>query len=114
MPDPVPFQRPINWTRLRSNEAERVIKDRAKNTENVEISLHAYDRIGERSILAGDVYRILQEGTVEGAPVLEDGEWKVIMVKRMPGTRTAGVVTLIIADNNEVFVKTVEWMDWIR
>jgi len=114
MPDPIPFKRPINWRRLRADEAESEIKRRAKDTSNVAISDHAYDRIGERAILSRDVYRILQEGIVEGTPASEDGEWKVIMVKRMPGTRTAGVVTLIVADNDEVFVKTVEWMDWIR
>jgi hypothetical protein len=49
---------------------------------------------------------ILQQPTPENAR-----EWKVIVVKRMPGTREAGVVTLIAMDNNELFVKTVEWMD---
>jgi hypothetical protein len=41
-------------------------------------------------------------------------EWKVVVVKRMPGTREAGVVTLIAKDDNTLFVKTVQWMDWFR
>ncbi len=39
-------------------------------------------------------------------------EWKVIVRKRMPGTRDAGVVTLIATDADTLFVKTVEWMAW--
>jgi hypothetical protein len=30
----------------------------------------------------------------------------------MPGTRDAGVVTLIMTDDDMLFVKTVQWMDW--
>jgi hypothetical protein len=114
MADPVPFRRPIHWNRLRADEATRVINERAKNTDNVIIGFHAFDRVEERSIVAEDIYWILRTGTAEGPPVLKDGEWKVIMVRRMPGTREAGVVTLIVEENEEVFVKTVEWMDWIR
>ena len=49
---------------------------------------------------------ILQKPSQENAR-----EWKVIVVKRMPGVREAGVVTLIAMDNEKLFVKTVEWMD---
>lgn len=70
--------------------------------------------VGDRSIVAEDVYWILQEGRVEKAPIDEEGEWKVIMVRRMLEHREAGVVTLIVQDDDKVFVKTVERMDWIR
>ena len=114
MADSLPFRRPINWQRLHSDDAERVVKERARQTENVFFSEHAFDRIEERSIVQEDVYWILETGAVEGQPVFEDGEWKVIMVRRMPGKRDAGVVTLFVQENEELFVKTVEWMDWIR
>jgi len=114
MADLVPFKRPIRWDSLRSDEAEKVIKERAQNTDNVIIGAHAFDRVEERSIVAEDIYWILQTGIVDGRPVCEEGEWKVIMVRRMPGLREAGVVTLIVQENDAVFVKTVEWMDWIR
>jgi hypothetical protein len=114
MVDPIPFERPINWNRLRSDEAERVIRERSKDTANVVISDHAFERVKQRSIVAPDVYWILQTGFAEGIPVMENGEWKVIMTRRMPGSREAGVVTLIVGENEEVFVKTVEWMDWRR
>jgi hypothetical protein len=51
---------------------------------------------------------------VEGDPVLDNGDWKVIVVKRMPGTRKAGAVTLFTKDGKTLFVKTVEWMDWLK
>jgi hypothetical protein len=61
-----------------------------------------------------DVYWILETGTVQARPTKENsGEWKVIVVKRMPGTREAGVVTLIAQDDDTLFVKTVQWMDWL-
>ncbi|HWB49303.1 MAG TPA: hypothetical protein VG651_09350 [Stellaceae bacterium] len=114
MPDPIPFRRPVNWAKLRADQAQEIIRKRSQTTTNVVISLHAFDRIEARSIIAEDVYWILQTGFAEGVPTYEDGEWKVIMVRRMPGCREAGVVTLIVGENEEVFVKTTEWMDWLR
>jgi hypothetical protein len=115
---PIPFQRPINWKRLRSDEAERIIRERVADTNNVIISEHAFERINERSqcglLIAEDIYNILENGQVEGQPSLEDGEWKVTVVKRMPGTREAGVVTLFARSDTSLFVLTVEWMDWLR
>src|SRR3982750_4270191 len=99
MPDPVPFLRPVNWRRIRADEAELIIKERVKKTENVFFSLHAFDRVEERSILQEDVYWILETGSVEGTPACNDGEWTVTVVKRMPGSREAGVVTLFVQEN---------------
>jgi hypothetical protein len=115
---PTPVQRPVRWGNLRSDEAERVIRQRVKDTENVIISVHALDRVRERfsgdTLNTEDVYWILETGSVTDKPVREnEREWKVIVVKRMPGTREAGVVTLIATDSTRLFVKTVEWMDWI-
>jgi hypothetical protein len=118
MPDPVPLRRPIRWDKLRRDEAERIIRERCKDTHNVRIGVHAYQRLIERSgvqeILQEDVYWILETGTVESDPVFEKGAWKVVVVKRMPGTRDAGAVTLFVRDDDALFVKTVEWMDWLR
>jgi hypothetical protein len=114
MAEPIPFRRPINWDRLRADEAERIIRERCGETGKVSFSEHAFDRVEYRSITTEDVYWILETGYVEGRPVLDGAEWKVLVVKRMPGTREAGVVTLIIEDDETIFVKTVEWMDWLR
>ena len=43
-----------------------------------------------------------------------EGGWKVTVVRRMPGTREAGVVTIVWRTKDELFVKTVEWMDFTR
>jgi hypothetical protein len=115
--DSTPFRRPVRWSNLRSDEAEREIRERVKDTDNVIISDHAFDRMDERfsgiAFTAVDVYWILETGTVQGTPTRENGqEWKVVVVRRMPGAREAGVVTLVASTNNKLFVKTVEWMDW--
>lgn len=113
--DPIPFHRPIRWDRLRSDEAQRVIRKWAADTGNVIIGVHAFDRIDERSILQTDVYRILRTGHVEGNPTRnEKGEWEVVVVQRMQGTREAGVVTIILRAQAKLFVKTVMWMDYER
>lgn len=115
MVDPIPLRRLINWERLRSDEAERIIKERAADSDKVDISLHAYDRVEERSILAADVFVILRQGMIEGAARKNEfGDWEATMVKRMPGRREAGVVTIIFQDEDRIFVKTVQWMDWTR
>jgi hypothetical protein len=114
MTDPLPFRRPIRWSDLRTDEAERLVRERVKVTGNVIISEHAFDQLDLRfgSILQEDVYWILEKGIIERKPIKENPTgWKVIVVKRMPGTREAGVVTLIATDNDTLFVKTVEWMD---
>lgn len=114
MADPIPFRRPVNWQALRAQDAERIVRERSKDTANVKLSLHAFDRIDQRSILADDVYDILRTGFIDGDPRADEDAWVVVMTKRMPGTRQAGVVTLIMQDDATVFVKTVEWMDWTR
>lgn len=112
---PTPFRRPINWAKLRTDEAERIIRERAAVTARVVIGVHAFDRVEERSITQQDVYRILRTGFVEGFPQRNiEGEWEVVVVKRLPGTREAGAVTIVYRSEDVLFVKTVEWMDLKR
>ncbi len=115
MVEPVPLKRPINWAKLRADEAEGIIRERAKDSRNVVYSDHAFDRIDDRSITRLDADRILRTGYVEG-PIQRnlEGEWEITVVKRMPGCREAGVVTIVYRENDQLFVKTVEWMDWNR
>ncbi len=111
MVDPTPFRRPIRWDRLRSDEAERVIRERAADTAKVRFALHAFDRIDDRSITQVDAYRILREGYVDTLQKNLDGEWEAIVTKRMPGSREAAVVTIVFRQIDELFVKTVMWQD---
>lgn len=113
-----PPRRPIRWGNLRTDEAERVIRERVRDTDNVVIGNHALERVNERfgglSFTTEDIYWILETGSIPDRPTRENArEWKVIVVKRMPGTREAGVVTLIATDSDRLFVKTAEWMDWL-
>ena len=117
MADPIPFRRPTRWDNLRADEAERLVRQRVKDTGNVIFSRHALKRIRERLEGYGfstvDVLWILETGTIRDRPTREDAaSWKVIVTKRMPGTRDAGVVTLIATEDDTLFVETVEWMDW--
>lgn len=112
MGNPVPFRRPVNWDRFRPDEAERVIHERAADTDNVIMGVHAYDRIEERSITQPDVYVILRTGHVIEAPQRNiEGDWEAVVEKRMPGGRAAGVVTIVFREEETLFVKTVEWID---
>lgn len=115
MVDPIPVRRPINWARLPNDQAERLIRERAADTSKIRFSLHAYDRIAERSITQIDAIRILRTGHIEGNPQKTvEGEWEVTVVKRILGTREVGVVTIIWRNKDELFVKIVEWMDFTR
>ena len=115
MADPPAFRRPIRWHALRADEAERIIRERVADTDNVIFSEHAFDRVDERSITQEEAYWILEGGSVESQPErVGEAEWKVLVARRMPGTREAGVVTAIAKDDRRIFVITVEWLDWIR
>jgi hypothetical protein len=108
-----PPRRPIRWDNLRTDEAERVIRERVRDTDNVIIGNHALERVNERfgglSFTTEDIYWILETGSIPDRPTRENArEWKVIVVKRMPGTREAGVVTLIATGFSSKW-----WNGWI-
>ena len=109
------FERPVRWEKPRMDELEKVIRSRSKQTENVIISDHAFDRVEERDITQQDVYNILRTGVV-----LENIEnvskqpntWKVQVMKALNGGyRQAIAVTLVVKDDDHLFVKTVMWRD---
>ena len=111
MGEVTPFPRPINWAELRSDEAEKVIRERAEDTGNVIFSDHAWDRVSEREITRQDVFRILQQGYCQEPAKDEFGRWKVIVTKRLQGSREAGVITVIVDDEEKLIIPTVQWMD---
>jgi hypothetical protein len=108
--------RPIHWNRrLRTDEAQREIKRRLDIADPI-ITDHAYDRIKERGderLLDSDVLTILRQGTVRQQPRKEENGWSVTVERRMPGSREAGVVTVIVHPGDDLNVITVEWMDWL-
>lgn len=97
--------------RLSSSQAERIVKDRARESANVIIGYHARARMSERDIFIDDVFRVLRTGSVDDDPTRTDhGEWQCKMAKRIRGTRSVGVVTIIL-HKAKLFLKTVEWED---
>jgi hypothetical protein len=117
MVDPVPLRRPPRWELLRSDEAERIIREWSKDTGRVIITSHAFERVEERSELelvdTPTIYRILQTGQVFGEPTKnERGHWQAIMAARMPGGREACAVTVIVRDDQTLIVRTVMWKDF--
>jgi hypothetical protein len=116
MSDPrVVVVRPIRWDRLRTDEAEREIQRRLKINAPF-VSDHAFERLDEREeqgrLNSADMLKILQAGSVCKEPRRENNGWMVIVEKRMPGSRQAGVVTVIVVPGDDLEVITVQWMDW--
>lgn len=106
-----PSQRPINWERLRADEAERLIKERSGDTAKVIIVGHPKARAKEREILTVDIYRILREGMVVDMPTKVEGGWEAVICRRIRGTRDAGAATILLREDETVIVKTVMWID---
>jgi len=114
---PAEIVRPIRWASLRTDEAERVIRERAKDQGKIIFGTHAFERIEQRSITQVDALNILKMGCVREEPqkLSGEGDWTVIVERRMPGGRMAGVVTIIFhPPSDTLFVKTVEWLDLKR
>jgi hypothetical protein len=109
-----PFRRPINWGHLRQDDAERIVRSRASdaNTGRVIFTEHTWDRASEREFTREDIFQILRHGhCLEQPERNEQGEWQVIMVARIGGSRDAGAVTVILEDENTLIIRTVQWMD---
>ena len=108
--------RPIRWDRLRTDEAEKEIKRRLAIAEPF-VSPHAFDRLEEREeqglLNSVDMMEVLRTGSVCQPPRRQAEGWVVVVEKRMPGSREAGVVTLIVLPGDELEVWTVQWMDWL-
>ena len=99
----------VTVMRLTAGVAEKRIREIAQVSENVILGAHARQRMIERELFDGDVFRVLRQGHVDDAPELTTSkEWKCKITMKIRGGRTAGVVTIIL-HNGKLFVKTVEW-----
>lgn len=107
----VPLRRPVRWDRLRCDEAERLVRERAKASENVIITHHAAQRLLERGILDIDLFRALRNGQVVDDPVRVNDDWEVKVVKRLKGARDVQTVTIIVRADETLIIKTVMWRD---
>lgn len=96
---------------LSAARAEKLVRQRAQDSEKVIIGDHARNRMTERDIDIGDVLQVLRSGTVDSDPTLTDrGEWQCKMVKKIRGARSVGVATIML-HKGKLFLKTVEWED---
>ena len=98
-------------SRLRTDQAERLIHRLARDSGNVILTMHAKARMAERDIVRRDLDRILRAGTVSEEPLRDRyGNWSCKIVLRLRGRRDAGAVT-VIEKGKMLIVVTVEWED---
>jgi len=113
--DPIPLRRPLRWDRLRTDEAERVIREWAQDATRVAFTRHAFERVAERNygvLTTVTVLRVLREGQRHWRSARnERGHWQAIMARRMPGGRDACAVTVIVREDRSLVVRTVMWRD---
>lgn len=87
------------------------IRALASDSANVFFSPHARDQMFKRGITDLEALTVLRIGEIAGVPWIEEeiGGRACKVVFRPKGSRTIGVVTVILAV--ELLVKTVEWED---
>ncbi len=106
MGEVTPFRRPINWNKLRADEAETVIRRRAEDTGQVIFTYHTWERVPEREITRADTFDILRTGYCLNQPKRnERGNWQVIVSKRLAGHREAGAVTIILEGEDKLVAR---------
>lgn len=113
MSNVTPITRPINWARLNAKQAELIIRERAKDSQNIKMKTHAGDREDERAIPMPDILKILRTGYVTELPEAgkKSGEWKIKIEKRLRGEREAAAICLLIKEDSFVWVVTVMHVD---
>lgn len=90
-----------------------LIRELAGDTSKVFLTDHAVARMFERGLSDGDVFKVLRMGEIVGSPWLEeDGCRACKVVLRQKGDRDIGVITILVNEDSELVVKTVEWEDW--
>ena len=70
------------------------------------------DQLFDRDMTTLDALRVLRLGEIIGDIEQGDkaGEWKCLVTARKKGSREVGVAT-IVANQNELIIKTVMWVD---
>ncbi len=97
--------------RLTCANAKRIVNQRASDSSKVVLTFHALERMGERGVIADEVYRILRSGSVYILPIRNEvGDWQVEIEKRMPGGRDLAIVT-VVPTEDKLIVRTVMWRD---
>jgi hypothetical protein len=101
----------VTTFRLTPGVATERINALANDTFNIGLTVHAKKQMELRGVVIGDVFQILQHGSVEREPVKGNkGEWKCNVERKIKGQRVAVVVTAIVRDEL-LEVITVMWKD---
>lgn len=88
------------------------IRHLAQRSERVFFSDHALERMSLRGVTDLEAIRALRLGEIAGSVWSEpSGERACKVTFRPRGSRTLGVVTIVLDAGNGLFVKTVEWED---
>lgn len=107
----MPERSKVTQFRLTSTAAQKRIQLISKTTASVGLSFHAKERMAERDINVGDIYRILREGHIHDQPELTArGDWKCKVTLKLRGRRTASVI-VALHPTEKLTVVTVEWED---
>lgn len=82
-------------------------------SEKVLFSPHAKDQMLARGLTDKEAINVLKLGEIKGVPWIEPdiGGRGCKVVFRPRGSRVIGVVTVVLDENAELLVKTVEWED---
>lgn len=70
---------------LSATQVANQIHKVAENTSNVFWTKHVLARMIEREISSRQVLSVLRMGKPDGKPELDDGDWKIALVKRCAG-----------------------------
>ncbi|MHC8508747.1 MAG: DUF4258 domain-containing protein [Rhodospirillales bacterium] len=97
--------------RMDVRRAESIVRAIALDSKRVCLTHHAVKRMHEREFSSRDLFSVLREGHVRDAPESERGEWKFKVIKRLRGSREAGVITVLTREE-KLLVLTMEWEDW--
>ena len=97
--------------RLTPAVAQQRIRAAALNSANIIWGNHVLERMELRGIVRQDILRVLRSGDVDDSPEkANSNEWKCKITLKIRGSRTAGVIVIILPDGR-LFLKTVEWED---
>ena len=97
---------------MTSARAEAIIRQAARDSDNVIFGDHALERMLERGFSDEEIIKALRTAIVMEDPTRTGrGEWQCKVVKRLRGVRDVGIVTIILL-SGKLFLKTVEWEDW--
>jgi hypothetical protein len=97
---------------LSTESAQKRVRQIAWESGDVIFTHHAEERMKDRGISVPEVLEILRGGYIDDPPRLEvEGEWKCKVTANLRG-RTAGVVTVILDEEGQLIIVTVEWEDY--